>query len=68
MESIMNKIAIIGMGCTQFGELWDKGPTDLIVDACTEALEDAGLEGRTSSRRGLQAWYPVLLVDVWPAL
>ena len=35
MESIKDKVAIIGMGCTQFGELWDKGPTDLIVDACT---------------------------------
>jgi acetyl-CoA C-acetyltransferase len=34
------------MGCTNFGELWDKGPYDLIVDACVEALEDAGIEAK----------------------
>jgi len=32
------------MGCTRFGELWDKGPTDLIVEAVNEALTDAGVE------------------------
>ena len=44
MESIKDKVAIIGMGCTQFGELWDKSPQDLIIDACYEAFEDAGIE------------------------
>ena len=24
-EGIKDKVAIIGMGCTKFGELWDKG-------------------------------------------
>ena len=43
MESIKDKVAIIGMGCTKFGELWDKGPEDLMVDACYEAFEDAGI-------------------------
>jgi len=43
MESIKDKVAIIGMGCTKFGELWDKSPEDLMVDACYEAFEDAGL-------------------------
>jgi len=42
--SIKDKVAIIGMGCTRFGELWDKGPEDLIVDAFKEAIEDAGIE------------------------
>jgi acetyl-CoA C-acetyltransferase len=41
--SIKDKVAIVGMGCTQFGELWNKGPTDLIVDAVNEALADAGI-------------------------
>ena len=41
--SIKDKVAIVGMGCTQFGELWNKGPTDLIVDAVNEALTDAGI-------------------------
>ena len=41
--SIKDKAAIVGMGCTKFGELWDRGPTDMIVDATTEALNDAGI-------------------------
>ncbi|MGD0232386.1 MAG: acetyl-CoA acetyltransferase, partial [Syntrophorhabdales bacterium] len=43
MEGIRDKVAIIGMGCTKFGELWDKGVGDLIIDAAYEAFEDAGL-------------------------
>jgi acetyl-CoA C-acetyltransferase len=43
MESIKDKVAIVGMGCTKFGELWDKGPEDLMVEACYEAFEDASL-------------------------
>ena len=43
-EGIKNKVAIIGMGCTKFGELWDKSAEDLMVDAFKEALEDAGIE------------------------
>lgn len=39
--SIKDKVAIVGMGCTQFGEMWNKGPTDLIVDSVNEALADA---------------------------
>ncbi len=42
-SGIKDRVAIIGMGCTQFGELWDKGPEDLIVDAFEEALADAGI-------------------------
>ena len=34
------------MGCTKFGELWDKGPGDLIVDAVNEAYKDAGVEAK----------------------
>ncbi|MDY6973567.1 MAG: acetyl-CoA acetyltransferase [Thermodesulfobacteriota bacterium] len=44
METIKDKVAIVGMGCTKFGELWDKGPEDLMVDACYEAFEDAGMD------------------------
>ena len=42
--SIKDRVAIIGMGCTQFGELWDKSRVDLIVDATQEAYKDAGVE------------------------
>jgi len=43
-ESIKDKVAIIGTGCTKFGELWDKSVSDLLVDAVYEACEDAGVE------------------------
>jgi acetyl-CoA C-acetyltransferase len=44
MESIKDKVAIVGMGCTQFGELWNKSADDLITEAADEALTDAGIE------------------------
>ena len=43
-KGIKDQVAIIGMGCTQFGELWDKGAEDLMVEAFKEAIEDAGIE------------------------
>jgi acetyl-CoA C-acetyltransferase len=44
MGTIKDKVAIIGMGCTKFGELWGKSVNDLIIDATFEACEDAGVE------------------------
>jgi len=44
VESIKDKVAIVGMGCTRFGERWDKGVEDLVVEAAYEAFEDAGIE------------------------
>ncbi|UCF56786.1 MAG: acetyl-CoA acetyltransferase [Deltaproteobacteria bacterium] len=44
MGMITDKVAIVGMGCTKFGELWDKSVDDLITDATYEACEDAGVE------------------------
>ena len=44
MESIKDKVAIVGMGCTSFGEFWDRDADDLIVEATYEALQDAGIE------------------------
>jgi acetyl-CoA C-acetyltransferase len=44
MEGIRDKVAIVGMGCTRFGELWNKSVEDLIVEASYEAFEDAGID------------------------
>jgi acetyl-CoA C-acetyltransferase len=41
---IRDKVAIIGMGCTRFGERWDMGAEELMVEAFTECLQDAGIE------------------------
>jgi acetyl-CoA C-acetyltransferase len=41
---IRDKVAIIGMGCSQFGERWDAGTEHLLIEAYAEAMEDAGIE------------------------
>jgi len=41
---IKDKVAILGMGCSKFGERWDCGPEDLMVEAFQECLTDAGIE------------------------
>jgi acetyl-CoA C-acetyltransferase len=41
---IKDKVAIIGMGCTRFGERWDVGAEELMIEAFEECLADAGLE------------------------
>src|ERR1700758_3068688 len=43
-HAIRDRVAIVGMGCSKFGENWDKDPQDMIVEAAYEAYEDAGLE------------------------
>ncbi len=43
-HGIKDRVAIIGMGCTPFGEHWDKSTEDLLVDAATGAFADAGVE------------------------
>jgi acetyl-CoA C-acetyltransferase len=45
-SGIKDKVAIIGMGCTQFGERWDVGTPQLLAEAFDEALADAGIERR----------------------
>lgn len=41
--SIKDRVAILGMGCTRFGERWDASAADLLVDAAYMAFEDAGI-------------------------
>ncbi len=43
-SGIRDKVAILGMGCSKFGERWDAGPDDLMVEAYVEAMSDAGIE------------------------
>jgi acetyl-CoA C-acetyltransferase len=42
-HGIRDKVAIVGMGCTTFGEHWDRSTDDLLIDASTEALSSAGV-------------------------
>jgi acetyl-CoA C-acetyltransferase len=41
----MRDVAVIGVGCTEFGEHWCTSFRDLFVTAGTLALEDAGVSG-----------------------
>jgi acetyl-CoA C-acetyltransferase len=43
-NGIKDRVAIVGMGCTKFGEHWDKGSDDLLVEAAYDAYASAGIE------------------------
>lgn len=40
---IRDKVAILGMGCSKFGERWNDDAEDIIAEAYAECLEDAGV-------------------------
>ena len=42
-HGIRDKVAIIGMGCTNFGEHWNKSTDDLLIDSSSAALANAGI-------------------------
>lgn len=42
-HGICGRVAIIGVGCTRFGERWEAGLGDLIREAASEAFTTAGL-------------------------
>jgi len=59
-SGIRDKVAIIGMGCSKFGERWDVGAEGLIVEAFREAIADAGIE-----KKDIQAaWFGVCFEEV----
>jgi len=41
----MREVAVIGIGCTEFGERWETSFRNLFVEAGVKAIEDAGLTG-----------------------
>ena len=41
---ISDKVTILGMGCSKFGERWNENAEDLMLEAFTEALEDSGIQ------------------------
>ena len=57
---IRDKVAIIGMGCTRFGERWDVGAEELMVEAFEECLTDAGIEKKEIEA----AWFGSCLDEI----
>jgi acetyl-CoA C-acetyltransferase len=43
-NGIRDRVAIVGMGCTPFGEHWNKSAGDMLVDATKDALKSANIE------------------------
>ncbi|MBE0557443.1 MAG: acetyl-CoA acetyltransferase, partial [Proteobacteria bacterium] len=52
-SGIRDKVAILGMGCSHFGERWNMGAEELLVEAFQECLADAGIEKQQIGA----AWY-----------
>jgi acetyl-CoA C-acetyltransferase len=46
-HGIKDRVAIVGMGCTKFGERFDTGLDDLIIDASNQAFGAAGVDKDT---------------------
>jgi acetyl-CoA C-acetyltransferase len=42
-NGIRDQVAIVGMGCTRFGERWDTGVDDLLTDAAGDTIASAGV-------------------------
>ncbi len=59
-SGIRDKVVIIGMGCTRFGERWEAGADELMVEAFEEALADAGI-----GRKEIQAaWLGTCMEEI----
>ncbi|MGE5544043.1 MAG: acetyl-CoA acetyltransferase, partial [Bacillota bacterium] len=43
-RGIKDQVAVIGMGCTKFGERWDCNLEDLMIEAIKECSADSGIE------------------------
>jgi len=57
---IKDKVAILGMGCSKFGERWDASPEDLMLEAYNEAMTDAGIGPEQIDA----AWFSTHMDDV----
>ena len=57
---IRDKVAILGMGCSKFGERWDVGAEELMVEAFEECLADAGIEKKQIDA----AWFGSCLEEI----
>jgi acetyl-CoA C-acetyltransferase len=57
---IKDKVVILGMGCSRFGERWDASPEDMMVEAYGEAMTDAGIGPEQLDA----AWFSTHMSDV----
>lgn len=56
---IRDKVVILGMGCSKFGERWDRNAEDLMIEAFEECTKDAGI-----GRKQIEAaWFGTAMED-----
>ena len=51
-HGIKDKVAIVGMACTKFGEHWDLGVDELVLQAAEGAFDSAGVSRVAGLRVG----------------
>src|SRR3546814_2182263 len=59
-QGIKDRVAILGMGCSRFGERWGASAEDLMVEAYHEALADAQIAPEQIDA----AWFSTHMDDV----
>ena len=59
-KGIKDKVAILGMGCSKFGERWDSGAEELMIEAFNEAMKDAGIDKSQLNA----AWFSTAIDEV----
>ena len=60
-RGIKDKVAILGMGCSKFGERWDSGAEELMLEAYKEAIADAGIDPNQLNA----AWFSTFVLAGW---
>jgi acetyl-CoA C-acetyltransferase len=53
-----DKVAVVGIGCTKFGERYDRGYEELICDAAFAAYDDAGIDPQEIQAAYLGTYMP----------
>jgi acetyl-CoA C-acetyltransferase len=53
-----DKVAIVGVGCTKFGDLFEQSYEDIVVDAAHAAFADAGIEAERVDAAWLGTYSP----------
>ena len=59
-RGIKDKVAILGMGCSKFGERWDSGAEELMLEAYKEAIAAAGIDANQLNA----AWFSTVIDEV----
>src|SRR3979409_2187673 len=59
-RGIKDKVAILGMGCSKFGERWDSGAEERLLEAYKEGLAEAGIDAKQLNA----AWFSTAIDEV----